>query len=260
MASLKVFNRTGKEVGTYDIDPKELAPRINKQLLHDVVVMYQSNLRLGTVRTKNRGEVAGSTKKMYRQKGTGNARAGSRRSGIRRGGGHIFALRPRDWTFRLPRKAVQLATRMALASKLRDEQVTLIDDLAFDAPKTKDMAAVIKALNIGGQSLLVATAEHSPNVYKSARNIDKVTVAPVSGLNALNILSPRRILITRGALDAFKERASANKRENGEAKPKKAAAKPKAKAAAKKPARTRTPKAATSKTARPKTPRKKKAE
>ena len=110
MASLTIYNRTGKEVGKYDIEPTDLAPRINKQLLHDVVVMYQSNLRLGTAKTKSRGEVAGSTKKMYRQKGTGNARAGSRRSGIRRGGGHIFAKRPRDWTYRLPRKAVQLAT------------------------------------------------------------------------------------------------------------------------------------------------------
>ncbi len=117
MASLTVYDRTGNDVGQYEIDPAELAPRINKQLLHDAVVMYQSNLRQGTAKTKSRGEVAGSTKKMYRQKGTGNARAGSRRSGIRRGGGHIFAKRPRDWTYRLPRKAVQLATRMALASQ-----------------------------------------------------------------------------------------------------------------------------------------------
>src|SRR3954447_12528996 len=138
MASLTVYNRAGKEVGTYDIEPTDLAPRINKQLLHDVVVMYQSNLRLGCAKTKSRGEVAGSTKKMYRQKGTGNARAGSRRSGIRRRGGHIFAKRPRDWSFRLPRKAVQLATRMALASKLRDQQVVLIDELAMAAPKTKE--------------------------------------------------------------------------------------------------------------------------
>ena len=85
---------------------------------------------------------------MYRQKGTGNARAGSRRSGIRRGGGHIFAKRPRDWTYRLPRKAVQLATRMALAAKIRDDEITLIDELTFDAPKTKDMAAILKALKL----------------------------------------------------------------------------------------------------------------
>ena len=207
MASLSIYNKTGKEVGTYDIDPTDLAPRINKQLLHDVVVMYQSNLRLGTARTKSRGEVAGSTKKMYRQKGTGNARAGSRRSGIRRGGGHIFAKRPRDWTYRLPRKAVQLATRMALASKLRSKQVTLIDELAFDAPRTKDMVAILAALKIGAGSLLVATAQHDPNVYKSARNIDRVTVAPVSGLNALTLLSPQRVLMTKAALDAVRERA-----------------------------------------------------
>ena len=99
--------------------------------------MYQSNLRQGTARTKSRAEVAGSTKKMYRQKGTGNARAGSRRSGVRRGGGHIFAKRPRDWTYRLPRKAVQLATRMALAAKLRDDEVTLIDDLKFERPRPR---------------------------------------------------------------------------------------------------------------------------
>lgn len=206
MASLKVYNRAGKEVGTYDIDPKDLAPRISKQLLHDVVVMYQSNERLGTARTKSRAEVAGSTKKMYRQKGTGNARAGSRRSGIRRGGGHIFAKRPRDWSYRLPRKAVQLATRMALASKIRDSEITLIDELKFDAPKTKDMAAILKALQLDG-SVLVATAEHDVNVYKSARNIEQVTVSPLSGLNALAILAPKRVLMTKAALETLRSRA-----------------------------------------------------
>jgi large subunit ribosomal protein L4 len=206
MASLKVYDRSGKEVGKYDIDPTELAPRINKQLLHDVVVMYQSNLRLGTAKSKSRAEVAGTTKKMYRQKGTGNARAGSRRSGIRRGGGHIFAKRPRDWTYRLPRKAVRLALRMALAAKIRDDEVLLIDDLAFDAPKTKDMAAILKALKLNGSTLLLATAEHDANVYKSARNIDRVTVSPVSGLTALNVLEPRRVLMTRAALDAVRKR------------------------------------------------------
>ena len=206
MASLTVYDRTGKAVGQYEIDPAELAPRISKQLLHEAVIMYQSNLRLGTAKTKSRGEVAGSTKKMYRQKGTGNARAGSRRSGIRRGGGHIFAKRPRDWTYRLPRKAVQLATRMALASRIRDEQITLIDELSFDVPKTKDMTAILKALKLTGSSLLVATAEHDLNVYKSARNIDRVTVSPVSGLNALNVLQPRRVLMTKAALDALRAR------------------------------------------------------
>ena len=152
--ALTVYDRTGKQIGSYEIDPTDLAPRINKQLLHDVVVMYQSNQRLGTAQTKSRGMVAGTTKKMYRQKGTGNARAGSRRSGIRRGGGHIFHKTPRDWTYRLPRKALQLATRMALASKIRDAQVTVIDDLKFSAPKTREMAAIISALKCDGETLL----------------------------------------------------------------------------------------------------------
>ena len=209
MATLPVFDRTGKEVGSYEIDFKDLAPRINKQLLHDAVVMYQRNLRQGTHRTKSRGEVAGSTKKMYRQKGTGNARAGSRRSGVRRGGGHIFAKRPRDWSFRMPRKALQLATRMALASKLRDSQVVLIDDLKFETPKTKDMAAIIKALGCHEGSVLVTTADHDVNVYRSARNMERVSVSPVSDLNALVLLAPRRVLLTRAALDAMREKVPA---------------------------------------------------
>ena len=118
-------------MGNYEIDPAQIAPRISKQLIHDAVVMYQNNLRLGTVRTKNRTDVTGTTKKMYRQKGTGNARAGSRRSGIRRGGGHIHAMRPRDWSYRLTKKALQLATRMAIASRIADNEVTLIDQLQF---------------------------------------------------------------------------------------------------------------------------------
>jgi large subunit ribosomal protein L4 len=204
MATINILDRTGKQVGTYDIEPTDLAPRINKQLLHDAVVMYQANQRQGTFRTKSRAEVAGTTKKMYRQKGTGNARAGSRRSPVRRGGGHTFAKRPRDFSYRLPRKALQLATRMALASKLKDGEVVLIDDLKFDAPKTKEMAGVIKALGLNGNSLLVTTADLNVNVYKSARNIDRVEISPVSGLNALNVLLPRRILMTKAAIEAVR--------------------------------------------------------
>lgn len=207
MPTLTIYNRSGNEVGTYEIDTRELTPRISKQLLHDVVVMYQANLRRGSVKTKSRGEVSGTTKKLYRQKGTGNARAGSRRSGVRRGGGHIFARQPRDFSYRLPRKAVQLATRMAIASKILDGEVVVIDELAFQAPKTKEMAGVLQALKLNGTSTLVATARHDPNVYKSARNIAKVSVAPVCDLNALAVLTPRRMLVTRAALDAIRQRA-----------------------------------------------------
>jgi large subunit ribosomal protein L4 len=122
MVSLPIYNKSGAEVGKYEIDPAEIAPKVSQQLLHDVVVMYQANRRQGTHRTKDRGEVAGTTKKMYRQKGTGNARAGSRRAPQRRGGGHGFALRPRDYSYRLPKKAVQAATRMAIAQQARSQR------------------------------------------------------------------------------------------------------------------------------------------
>lgn len=204
MVSLPVYDRNGQQVGSYDIDPAELAPRISKQLMHDAVVMYQANRRMGTVKTKSRAEIAASTKKLYRQKGTGNARAGSRKSPIRRGGGHAFALRPRDWSYTMPRKALRMATRMALASRIQDGELTLIDDLAFESPKTRDMAAILKALKLNGTRLLVAVNGYDANVYKSIRNIDAVSVLPVGDLNALEVLSPKRVLMTRGALDAFR--------------------------------------------------------
>ena len=209
MANLPIYDRTGAKVGDYEIAASDLAARISKQLLHDAVVMYQANQRQGSHKSKTRSEVAGSTKKMYRQKGTGNARAGSRRSGIRRGGGHIHAKSPRDYSYRLPRKALQTATRMALASKLRDDQVVVIDDLSFGQPSTKAMAAVLKVLGLAGSSALIATESLDVNVYKSARNIGKVNVAPVSELNAYSVLVPRKLLVTKAALDAIRAKHGA---------------------------------------------------
>jgi len=211
MPKLSVHDAKGKKVGTYTIEPTDLAPRINKQLLHDAVVMYQANSRQGSHETKSRGRVSGSTKKMYRQKGTGNARAGHRRSGIRRGGGHIHRIHNRDYSYSLPRKALQLATRMALASKVRDDELTLIDKLGFAEPKTKDMANILQHLGCEGESLLIATTDNAPNVYKSARNISQVSVSPAAELNALSILSARRLLITTEALDQIKQRATTAK-------------------------------------------------
>jgi len=202
--NLAVYDASGKQVGTYEIDPAELAPRINKQLLHDAVVMYQANRRQGSFRTKSRGEVAGTTKKMYRQKGTGNARAGSKRSGVRRGGGHIFAKRPRDFGWRMPRKALQSATRMALASRLADEEVVLVDGLSFEEPKTSVMANALQSLGVAGKTVLVSAEKHDGNLWKSARNIAGVSVSPVAELNALSILQPRAIVMTTAAIDAFR--------------------------------------------------------
>jgi large subunit ribosomal protein L4 len=231
--NLAVYDLSGKQVGTYEIDPAELAPSVNKQLLHDAVVMYQANLRQGTHRTKSRGEVAGSTKKLYRQKGTGNARAGGRRSGTRRGGGHIFAKRPRDFGFRMPRKSLQAATRMALAARLADDEVRLVDSLAMAAPKTSTVCGLLGALGVGEHTVLVAPEKHDDNLWKSARNIEGVSVSPVGDLNAWAILRPRKIVMTTAAIDAFRASVKA-KVKSPASRPSSArkASKPVAKAAA----------------------------
>ena len=207
MVSLPIYDRTGKQVDTYEFEVEELAGRVNKQLLHDAVVMYQSNARQGTAKTKTRGEVAGSTKKMYKQKGTGNARAGSKRSGVRRGGGHIHAKSPRDWRLSMPRKAMRLATRMALRSKFESGQVVLLDDYSCDAPKTKDLAGVLSALQVSS-TVLFALPGYDANIYKSGRNIPGLQILPISDVNALEILKPRQVLMTRAALDAFRGRVA----------------------------------------------------
>lgn len=204
MASLPIFNAKGSEVGKYEIDPAEIAPKISKQLLHDACVMYQANARMGTHRTKNRSEVSGHQTKLFRQKGTGNARAGHKRTNVRTGGGHGHAIRPRDYSYKMPKKAMKAATRMAIASKIIDEQIIVIDELKFDAPATKTMAGILSALGLTGKSALVATADRCTNTYKSGRNIAGVSVSPVADLNALSVIKPHRVLITREALDRIK--------------------------------------------------------
>ena len=201
--SIPVKDRTGAEVGRYEFDPAELAPGINKQLLHDVVVMYEANRRVGTMQSRSRGMVEGSKKKMYRQKGTGRARMGNKRTPIRRGGGHSFAKVPRDFSYRMPKKAVRLATRMAVLSKFLDSQAVVLDGLAVDSPKTKPVADLLKAIGVYGKGCLLTVAGHDPVVYKSARNLDRVLISPAAELNAYNVLRQRHLVITRDALDGL---------------------------------------------------------
>ncbi len=204
MITLPVYNASGAEVGKVEVDPATIAPKINKQLLHDAVVMYLANLRQGTKKTKGRGEVSGSTRKLYRQKGTGNARVGSRRTPQRRGGGHAMQIVPRSFYYRLPKKAIRSATKMAIASKLLDGEVVVIDQLEMSSPKTKDLAGVLKALGLTGQTTLVATSDYAVNVYMSGRNIPGVSVTRVADLNALCLLRPRKVLMTKAALELIK--------------------------------------------------------
>ncbi|NMC19378.1 MAG: 50S ribosomal protein L4 [Thermogutta sp.] len=216
MVSLPVYNREGTQVDVYEIDPAELAPTINRQLLHEAVVMYLANRRQGTAKGKNRSETAGSTRKLYRQKGTGRARAGSRRTPVRRGGGRAHPKRPQDWSYRLPAKALRKATRMALAGRIADGEVVLLDELSFENPKTREAFAILSRLNLAGRRLLVAIEGPNPAVYKSIRNIDRVQVLPVGDLNAFEILRPKQVLMTRAALDVFRAKALAQGGETAE--------------------------------------------
>ncbi len=210
MISVSVRDRNGAEVGTYEFDSAELAPGVNKQLLHDATVMYGANRRVGTARTKSRGMVKGTTKKLYRQKGTGRARAGMASSPIRRGGGHTFAKKPIDYSYRLPKKAVKLATRMALLSKFLDDEAVVLDELVLSEVKTKSVADILKALGLAGEGCLLTVDSHDETVWKSARNIDQLAVMPASDLNAYELLHKKRLLITRAALDRLRGVESAS--------------------------------------------------
>src|ERR1700747_1477160 len=176
MVTLNVYNRQGETVGTVDVDPAEFGGEVNRQLLHDVVLMHLANQRAGTHSTLRRGESAGSTKKLCRQKGTGNARVGPRRTNKRRGGGTAKGPKPRDYEYHLPRKAIQAATRMALLSKFQDQEAVVVDELTLPQIKTKEIAGILKALKLDGMSCLIGTAAHDANIYKSARNIAGVMV------------------------------------------------------------------------------------
>jgi len=204
MISLSVRNKSGQTVGSYEFDPNELAPGINKQLLHDVVVMYETNRRVGTISTRSRGRVQGSTKKLFRQKGTGRARMGTVRSPIRKGGGVAFAKNTVDYGYRLPHKAVRLATRMALLSKFLDNQVTLLDELVIPEPKTSVMAGILKALDLAETTCLLTIERHDANVVRSVRNIPTLWVASAGGLNAYDLLHQKQLLITKGALERLR--------------------------------------------------------
>jgi large subunit ribosomal protein L4 len=148
--------------------------------------------------------VAGSKKKMYRQKGTGRARAGNRRTPVRRGGGHAFAKVPKDWSYRMPKKAVRLATRMALLSKFQDGEAIVVDKLALTEAKTRNIVAMLKALGVDQDSCLLTIAAANAEIWRSSRNIPAVQVAPAAELNAYDLLHQKRLVITREAIDQLR--------------------------------------------------------
>ncbi len=214
MAEVIKLNGSFVEAGTVEIDESVVSPKVTKQLVHDACVMYHANRRVGTSRTKSRGEVAGSTAKMYRQKGTGRARAGSRRTPIRRGGGHTFPKRNRNWGYSLPRKALQSATRMALRLKLEAGEVKVLEGLELAEPKTRIVASALKAAGLSGQSCLFVTEGINAGLVRAARNIPRVTVLPRADLNADVLLRHRNVLMFSDAVEALGSWWSLKRRES----------------------------------------------
>ncbi len=226
--TVPVVNATGAAVGTVSIDPTDFGGKISKQLMHDVVVMYLANQRAGTHHTLRRGQVAGSTKKLFRQKGTGNARVGTKRTNKRRGGGTAKGPKPRDYEYHLPKKAVRAATRMAILSKFMDGQVIVLDDLPETAfpeangkriPQTKVVASLLKAIEVGKKAteqgeqsvtlldttVLIGTDGLNQLVYRSARNIEGVKVLPAAEFNCYTVLKQKRLVLTKSALESLRK-------------------------------------------------------
>jgi large subunit ribosomal protein L4 len=194
-----------RSLGTTEVDIATLGDKVKKRLLFDAVHMYESRKRVGTASTKTRSEVAGSSHKPWRQKGTGRARAGTRKSPIWRGGGVTFGPKPRDYSYSLPRKALREALRSAVLSKFRDDEVRLVEALSFEEPSTKTMAALLKDAGIEG-ACLVVTAERDAGVYLSCRNLRNVSCMPVSDLNAYDVLKHRNMVMTDDACAKMLER------------------------------------------------------
>ena len=203
MARVLKLNADLSEAGDVEIDEARLAEKVTKQLLHDACVMYHANRRVGTVRTKSRADVRGTRAKMYRQKGTGRARAGHKQSPIRRGGGHAFAKRPKDWSYSLPRKSLRIATRMALRLKLEAGELRIIESFDLPEARTKHVASALKSGGIAGQSCLFVTEGVNADLVRAARNIPHVSVLPQSDLNADIVMRHRNVLFVGGAAAAL---------------------------------------------------------
>ena len=200
MIEVTIFNQAGDKVDTIQVDEAKLGGEVRKHLLKQALVMYHANQRQGSVRTLARGEVAGSTRKMFRQKGTGNARTGGIRNPIKKGGGHAKQKRPKDWRQAMPKKQRQLATKSAILSKIQSNDLLVVDALKFEQPKTKLVAQMYKALGID-RSCLFALNGRDENVERSARNIDRTTLTTVDQLNAWDILKNRTLLLTKAGLE-----------------------------------------------------------
>jgi large subunit ribosomal protein L4 len=199
-----VYNMQGSQVGSLTIDEQSLGGKVNPALIKQAYVRYHANLRQGSSLTKNRREVEGSTKKLYKQKGTGNARHGDRKANLMKGGGHGHSKKRvrEDYRLDMPKKMRRKANRNALLAKLVDNEVKVLDNLSMKSPKTKDFVATLAALKID-KTALIAVAPQEEHVRNAARNVEQVEMIKPDSLNAFAMLNNRYLVITKSDLEAW---------------------------------------------------------
>jgi 50S ribosomal protein L4, bacterial/organelle len=189
-----VYNLAGEVVANIEISDKVFGVPFNEALVHQSVLRQQANARQGNASTKTRGNVSGSTRKLYKQKGTGSARAGSIKSPLRRGGGIVFGPHPRDYHQAMPKSMRRLALRCVLSAKLEDGELKILESFKFDEIKTKNVVSILDAMQVD-KTTLVVTGEGNVNLVKSARNLPGVKTLPANLLNVVDIISHNTLLI-----------------------------------------------------------------
>jgi len=204
MPNAILYNTQGAAVGEIDLNDDVFGVEVNEAVLHQVVKMQLANKRQGTQSTLTRAEVRGGGRKPWRQKGTGRARHGTIRSPIWRKGGVVFAPKPREYRFTIPKKIRRLAMKCALSSKLKDQQLMILNALSLPAPKTREMAGVLKNLNVSGKALLVL-AGNDKSVERAVRNIPGIKLAFTNTLNVLDILNYEKFIATEEAVRRIEE-------------------------------------------------------
>jgi large subunit ribosomal protein L4 len=212
MASLDVVDSDGKTKEKVNISDEMINQKVNSEILYQEIRRYLAAVRSGTHKTKNRGEVSGGGKKPWRQKGTGNARAGSNRSPIWKGGGIIFGPVPRDYGFKLNKKVMKQSKLIAFSDKFKNKKIIVVDKLDFKKPETKKAAAILKKLKLDSEKVLVVFENLNTDEVKSFRNISNVMVESSKGLNAYIILVADYLIFTKSSLDSFIERTKNGRR------------------------------------------------